>query len=86
MDEKEKEFAKRRDERIKAEAKDQEKQSKSIQAAALCESAKNRLEVLQSGRQFKRADPETGEHVPMDEAQRQAEIDKLRAEIQVACQ
>lgn len=85
LDEKEKAFARRRDERIKAESKDEEQQNKNIQAAQLCESAKRRLEVLESGRQFKRADPETGEHVPMEEEQRQAEIARLHAQIEVSC-
>ena len=79
-------FEARRNERLKAEARDEEQQKKSAEAVQLCANAKLRLEVLGSGRQFKRADPETGEHVPMDEDQRQAEIEKMNTQIQNNCQ
>ena len=86
LEDQEKAFAQRRQERVKAEAKDADEQKKRAEAAQLCEDAQHRLAVLESGRQFKRADPETGEHVPMDQDQRQAEIDKLHAQIRLACQ
>jgi hypothetical protein len=82
----EKAFQQRRTERIKAEADAEAKQKKSVSDAEQCEMAKRRLELLDSGRQYKRADPDTGEHVPMDDDQRQVEIDKLRTQVQTSCQ
>jgi hypothetical protein len=82
----EKEFAKRRQERLDAEAKEAEQEKRRVQAARDCAYAKSRLEVLQSGRQFKRADPQTGEHVPMDASQRQTEIENLNGQIQASCE
>ncbi len=83
---KENAFQQRRTERIKAEADEDAKQKKVASDAEQCEVAKRRLELLDSGRQYRRADPDTGEHVPMDDNQRQAEIDKLRAQVQASCQ
>jgi len=86
LDDQERAFAQRREERLKADAKEAEQQKKGAEAAQLCADARQRLALLESGRQFKRADPDTGEHVPMDQDQRQAEVDKLHAEIRQACQ
>jgi hypothetical protein len=83
---KENAFQQRRTERIKAEADEDAKQKKVASDAEQCEVSKRRLELLDSGRQYRRADPDTGEHVPMDDNQRQAEIDKLRAQVQASCQ
>lgn len=85
LDEQEKAFAKRREERLQSEEKNNEAQKKETDDAQQCANAKRRLGLLESGRQFKRADPSTGEHVPMDEAQRQAEIDNLHAQIDASC-
>ncbi|HSY28448.1 MAG TPA: hypothetical protein VK832_13145 [Burkholderiaceae bacterium] len=83
---KENAFQQRRTERMRAEADKDAKQKKAADAAEQCEASKRRLDLLDSGRQYKRADPATGEHVPMDEDQRQAEIDRLHAEVQASCQ
>jgi len=81
----EKEFEKRRAERLKSEAENQEKEQKAARDSQTCTDARSRLALLQSGRQFKRADPDSGEHVPMDEGQRQSEIDQLNSEISNSC-
>jgi len=86
LDNQEKSFEKRREERLNAEAKDAAQQKKSADDAQQCESAKHMLEVLGSGRQSRRVDTETGDHVSMDDDQRLAEIDKLKAQIQATCQ
>jgi len=81
----EKEFEKRRTERLKSEAVNAEKDQKAARDSQACTDARSRLALLQSGRQSKRADPDSGEHVPMDEEQRQSEIDDLNSQISTSC-
>lgn len=86
LEDQEKAFAQRRQERLDAQAKEAEQQRKRAEAVVQCAEATRRLELLESGRQAKRADPDTGEHVPMDQDLRQAEIDSLQAKIRATCQ
>ena len=86
MDDQEKAFAKRRQERLDAQAKAAEQERKRAEAVAQCAEATRRLALLESGRQYKRADPDTGQHVEMDQDLRQAEIDGLQATIRETCQ
>jgi hypothetical protein len=53
--------------------------------AQICADAKARLDALQSGRQTKRVDPVTGEHVPYDDDARQSQIAGLNQEIADTC-
>jgi len=53
--------------------------------AQACAEAKSRLEAMQTGKQSRRADPVTGEHVPMDDSQRQSTIDTLNAQVEQNC-
>ena len=74
--------------RVKANEKAADENDKADDARAnaqACADAKARLETLQSGKQYKRVDPVTGEHVPMDDATRQSQIDSLNREIADAC-
>jgi len=53
--------------------------------AQACADAKSRLDAMQTGKQSKRVDPVTGDHVPMDDSQRQATIDSLNAQVEQNC-
>lgn len=83
---KERDFEKRRQERLSGTAKDSAQQGKDDQADKRCADAKLRLDALNSGKQSKRVDPVTGDHVPMDDNARQVEIDQLNKDIQSSCQ
>jgi hypothetical protein len=83
---KESDFEARRQERLKAEAKQNEKDQHAKQSVQRCADARSKLDMLESGRQTKRVDPITGEHVPLDSGQRQTELDQLHDDIQNNCQ
>ena len=70
--------------KAKAAAKDKQAEDASNNAEA-CADAKSRLDALQSGRQARRVDPVTGEHVPLDDTARQNEIAGLNTEIANTC-
>ena len=53
--------------------------------AQACTDAKSRLDAMQTGKQSKRVDPVTGDHVPMDDSQRQTTIDSLNAQVEQYC-
>lgn len=78
----EKAFEQRREERQKAAAAVAEMERNAEEAARTCATDRRLLEVLGTGRPSKRVDSDTGEHVAMDENQRQAEIAKLTSQIQ----
>jgi hypothetical protein len=78
-------FEQRRAARLKAEQDEQDKASRNKESAQACLDAKTRLDALQSGKQAKRVDPVTGDHVATDETQRQAEIDGLSAQVAQNC-
>ena len=79
---KDEEYEKLRQKRIDAEKKDDAQQQRAGREAQQCADARRRLDLMESGRQAKRVDPVTGEHVPMDDSSRQAELEKLREQIQ----
>lgn len=54
-------------------------------SAQACTDARSRLEAMQTGKQSKRVDPVTGEHVPMEDSQRQATIDMLNEQVSQNC-
>ncbi|HEX8956706.1 MAG TPA: hypothetical protein VF798_10540, partial [Burkholderiaceae bacterium] len=65
---------------------EQEQQAEDARAnAQACADARARLDTLQSGRQAKRVDPVTGEHVPMDDDARQSQIAGLKREVADNC-
>ena len=69
-----------------AKAERQEEQAENARSnEKACADAKARLDALQSGRQTKRVDPVTGEHVPYDDATRQSQIVSLNQEIADTC-
>lgn len=69
-----------------AKSADKDKQAAdAANSAQVCADAKARLDALQTGKQAKRVDPVTGEHVPMDDAQRQAEINSLNDQVAKNC-
>ncbi len=76
--------AQRAAENAKAAEREQKAEDAHSNAQA-CADAKARLEALQSGKQTKRVDPATGEHVPYDDAARQSLITGLNQEIADAC-
>jgi len=78
-------FEKRRAERQKQEAEEQRRATDSSKAAQACSDAKARLEILESGRPARRVDPVTGDHVAVDDIQRQTDIDALNAQIAQYC-
>jgi hypothetical protein len=80
----EKAFEQRRAERLKAAAATEEKEKAEEEAQRTCADDQRRLDLLEAGRRFKRVDPDTGEHVSMDENQRQDEINRLTEQI-AAC-
>lgn len=82
---KEEDFEKRRQERLKAEQKDAQQQQRGDQAAQNCAEARRKLDLMDTGKQKSQVDPTTGEHLPLDGAQRQAELDSLRDTIQRDC-
>ena len=85
----EKAFEQRRQERLKAAADSAEKEQGTADAAHACADAKRRLEMLESGRPSKRVDPDTGDHVAIDEDARLAEVAGLQAKVHslgAACQ
>ncbi|HEX7641135.1 MAG TPA: DUF4124 domain-containing protein [Burkholderiaceae bacterium] len=70
----------------KAKTAEQEQQAEDARdSARACADARARLDALQSGRQAKRVDPVTGEHVPMDDDARQSQISGLKREIADNC-
>jgi hypothetical protein len=82
----EKAFAKRRQERLDAQAKEAEQEKKRAEAAAQCAEATRRLGLLESSRQAAAADRDARELAIMDQDLRQAEIDGLHAKIRETCQ
>ncbi len=69
-----------------AKAAEQDQKAEDAHAnAQTCADAKARLEALQSGKQTKRVDPLTGDHVPYDDATRQSQIASLNQEIADNC-
>jgi hypothetical protein len=85
----EKAFEQRREARLKAVTAAAESEKDVEEARQTCADDRRRLNVLETGRPSKRVDPDTGEHLSMDENQRQGEIEKLNAQIQSmgdACQ
>jgi len=85
----EKAYEQRRQERLKEAAAEEKKEKDMAQTRQACVEAKRRLEVLSSGRAAARVDPDSGQHVAMDDDARLAEINSLQAKIQAwgsACQ
>ena len=85
LSDQEKDFEKRRADRQKADAEAADRERKINEAKQTCSYARQRLEALESGRPSKRVDPESGEHIAMDEGQRQAEINRLNDEVNDNC-
>lgn len=79
------EFEKRRATQAGQSADKDKKAADASASAQACSDAKARLDALQTGKQSKRVDPVTGDHVPTDDAQRQAEISNLNDQVAKNC-
>ncbi len=78
------EFRKRQQERADSERKAQEEQQKSAQKAAECERSRGYLRALEDGVRITRTDP-AGNRAYLDDAQRAAEMDRMRKAIRDLC-
>ena len=78
-------YEKRRAEQQKKAAEDDKQAAEARKAAQACSDARARLDMLSSGRPAQRVDPVTGDHVAVDDAQRQTDIDALNAAIAQNC-
>jgi hypothetical protein len=84
--EQEKAFEQRRAAQTKAQAAADAKEKKAKDDAASCAEARRRLDLLGLGKQYKRVDPTTGVPLPVDEDDRQSEINSLNTKIESTCQ
>jgi hypothetical protein len=82
--EQEMEFRKRQQERADSEKKAQEEQQKSAAKAAECERARGYLRGLEEGQRVVRTDA-SGNREYLDDAQREAEIERTRKMVQSLC-
>lgn len=82
--EREMEFRKRQQERADSERKAQEDQQKSVAKAAECERARGYLKGLEDGQRVIRTDA-SGNREYLDDAQREAEIERTRKMVQSLC-
>jgi hypothetical protein len=78
------EFRKRQQERTDSERKAQEEQQKSAQKAVECERSRGYLRGLEDGARIMRTDA-AGNREYLDDAQRAAEIDRMRKAIRELC-
>jgi hypothetical protein len=78
------EFRKRQQERADAERKAQEEQQKAAQKAADCQRSRGYLKALEDGVRVTRTDP-SGNREYIDDAQRAAEIDRMRKAVSDLC-
>jgi len=85
MKDRENEFDRRKNAQKNASAAAADDQKKADEAKQICANDKARLDMLQSGRASRRVDPETGDHVAVDDDQRMAEIGRLTSEMQDKC-
>lgn len=82
--EREMEFRKRQQERADGERKAQEEQQKAAAKAADCERSRGYLRSLEDGVRISRTDA-SGNREILDDAQRAAEIDRMRKMVQQLC-
>ena len=78
------EFRKRQQERADNERKAQEEQQKAAQKAAECERSRGYLRALEDGVRITRTDP-AGNRAYLDDAQRAAEMDRMRKAVRELC-
>jgi len=78
------EFRKRQQERADSERKAQEEQQKSAQKAVECERSRGYLRALEDGVRITRTDA-AGNREYIDDAQRAAEMDRMRKAIRELC-
>ena len=78
------EFRKRQQERADSERKAQEEQQKSAQKAAECERSRGYLRALEDGVRITRSDA-AGNREYINDAQRAAEMDRMRKAIRELC-
>lgn len=78
------EFRKRQQERTDSERKAQEEQQKSAQKAADCERSRGYMRALEDGVRITRSDA-AGNREYIDDAQRAAEMDRMRKAIRELC-
>jgi type IV secretory pathway VirB10-like protein len=78
------EFRKRQQERADSERKAQEEQQKAAQKATECERSRGYLRALEDGVRITRTDP-AGNRAYLDDAQRAAEMDRMRKAIRELC-
>lgn len=78
------EFRKRQQERADTERKAQEEQQKAAQKAVECERSRGYLRALEDGVRITRTDP-AGNRAYLDDAQRAAEMDRMRKAIRELC-
>lgn len=82
--EREMEFRKRQQERADGEKKAQEEQQKAAAKSAECERARGYLKGLEDGQRVVRTDA-SGNREFLDDAQREAEVERTRKMVQSAC-
>ncbi|MGE5160508.1 MAG: DUF4124 domain-containing protein [Betaproteobacteria bacterium] len=78
------EFRKRQQERADSERKAQEEQQKTAQKAVECERSRGYLRALEDGVRITRTDA-AGNRAYLDDAQRAAEMDRMRKAIRELC-
>ena len=78
------EFRKRQQERADSERKAQEEQQKAAQKAVECERSRGYLRALEDGVRITRTDA-AGNRAYLDDAQRAAEMDRMRKAIRELC-
>jgi hypothetical protein len=83
--EKDLEFRKRRAEAQEAADKATAEKAAAERKAADCQSARNQVRALESGQRVSRFN-DKGEAVPLEDSQRQAEIERNRKFVEKACQ
>lgn len=82
--EREQEFQKRQKERAETETKAADEEKKRLARAAECERARGYLKALESGHRVAQTDA-SGQRAFLDDAQRSAEIERVRQSLQSAC-
>lgn len=78
-------FRKRREERLKAEQKQADDETKAAQKMETCNQARSYLEMIQSGMRLMRPNPD-GTRGFMDDDQRSAEVQKAQDTVAKSCQ
>ena len=84
LDDQELEFKKRQEEREAAEKKQNEEAAAATRKAEACERSRRNLSMLESGTRIAQSN-EKGEREYIDDQQRQAEISRVRRNIQENC-